>query len=130
MRSAWPILLVVLACSDPISPIEKATIEREAVAVAAPDSARQFWTQLEACSGLRGDFASVRWYVEPNGLMAGGEWRGGVWLADRNAIVLAPPNRKDPFTIRHEEMHALLRGGSNHPARYFNGVCGNLMSPF
>lgn len=120
---------LLTGCSGVISPGEQRAIARDAVAIPTPSIARQTWNELEACSGLRGNFDAVRWLVEPNGIRVDGAWRGGAWIADWNAIVLAPPNQTDPFIIRHEEMHALLHGGSDHPAKYFNGACGDLMTP-
>lgn len=62
----------------------------------------------------------------PNGMQAGGVNLAGRWVRDGNAILLTPPYKADWKAISHEEMHALLRGGANHPARFFNGACGDL----
>lgn len=126
-RIAFVLCVLLAACGSPIGPLDRLKIGRDAVAIPAPASARQLWTELEACSGLKGDFDAVKWFVEPNGIMVGGKWKQGVWLTG-NVIVLAPPNLDDPWTIKHEEMHALLRGSPDHPAKYFNGACGNLMT--
>lgn len=122
-------VLALTACADSIGPPSLFWMTRGLVDIPAPNQAREIWTELEACSGLRGDFDSVRWAVAPNGIRVKGKWKYGIWLPE-NVIVLAPNAVDNYITIKHEEVHALLRGGGNHPAKYFSGLCGDLMSPF
>lgn len=123
------LVLVLTACGDTIGPLEFFRLARDAVAIPAPAAARKIWTELEACSGLSGDFDDVQWFVAPNGFQVDGKWKHGIWFPE-NIIVLAPNTVNNYITIKHEELHALLRSGGDHPAEYFNGACGDLMSPF
>lgn len=83
------------------------------------------WARLEACSGLKGDFNSVAWYVSPQIAVRDSTYRGA-YLPKNHAIILLDNAVNIARIVDHEEMHALLRGGG-HPLQYFNGVCGDLM---
>lgn len=113
------LVLALTACGSDIMGL------REAVPYDSP-ILRPLWQEIEACSGVRGDFDAVRFYLAPNGIKRDGEWAGGLWDQNGNKIYLTPPYKDDPRTIKHEEMHALLQT-RDHPPQYFNGVCGNLM---
>lgn len=114
------LVLILTACSADIMGLG------EAVPYDSP-MLRPLWNEVEACSGLQGNFDAVRWYLAPNGIKRNGVWVGGLWDQDENKIYLTPPHKDDPRMIKHEEMHALLGPtGNNHPPHYFNGVCGDL----
>lgn len=85
------------------------------------------WQKMEACSGLRGDFADLHVFTTSS-IVADGVDKDGLWIAGLNWIILVDRVRAREKTIDHEMIHALLRGGSDHPAHYFNGVCGDLGS--
>jgi hypothetical protein len=106
----------------------------EAPTAALPDGAIAFaplppyatwWQLLESCSGLTGSFAAVQWYVadavDPSDDLVNGEW-----LSAGNRIVVTPRSARDGGVVRHEMLHALVRGGG-HPAEYFADRCGSLV---
>jgi len=102
-----------------------------AAALTAPTVFSQWWSEVEQCSGLRGDVDRVSWYVVPcvdgesgfkcdvtqEGLCAG-EWRSP------HTISLGGPNRffldgymDDEWTVKHEMLHDLL-GRADHPVQF------------
>lgn len=112
------LILVLTACSTDITGL------REAVPYDSP-VLRPLWNEVEACSGISGDFNRVAFYLAPNGIKRNGVWVNALWEEDGNRISLTPPFKNDPRTIKHEAMHALLQR-ADHPPHYFNGVCGDL----
>lgn len=83
------------------------------------------WNELENCSGLRGNFGTVHFFSTSE-LTADGMDIYGIWLGGLNWIVVVEKLKHNPRLLKHEMMHALLRGGSDHPAHYFNGICGDI----
>lgn len=90
-----------------------------------PPIYRVWWAELEACSGLTGDFDGVRFYVVSS-LTQNGVAAAGGYSKRNNAIVLVEKYLNRTETVQHEMMHALLRGIPGHPPQYFNGACGIL----
>lgn len=78
---------------------------------------RQWWSTVEACSGHRGSYDDVRWYVlQPGdmrleeGLRLGHYEGGRVWLA--------PSIADNALLVEHEMLHALgEHGHSGHAWR-------------
>jgi hypothetical protein len=103
-------------CSSPLDPT--------AQPFDPPAVYRQWFIELEACSGQHRDFDSIRWYTEPS-IVRDGIERGGLWRSP-NTIVIRTDRTSLKLLIQHEEMHYLLQART-HPPKYFNGVCGNLM---
>ena len=112
-----------LGCEAPTSPAPA-----HALRVDPLPSYAEWWQEDEACSGLRGDFQNLDWYVVP------ADSDGGFWCADGpdntcagewvgpHAIYLAGPNRMypqgyaaDEWTVRHEMLHDLV-GRPGHPS--------------
>jgi hypothetical protein len=97
----------------------------------APDR-QQFiawWREVEVCSGLRGDFDSVSFYLMPGAqsFTWGGDIVTGLWLEAGNRIVLAEAHANRAGNVRHEMLHALLKV-PGHPREYFfQGVCDALV---
>lgn len=87
----------------------------------------RWWAMTEACSGRRGDLAAVRWYRTPGSLMHDGQSLAGYWTSRGNTIVLRGDRVEDGQVVRHEMLHALLRGGG-HPHAQFLGTCAGLVS--
>src|SRR5262245_2340092 len=112
-----------VACHDSLAPLPPDA--REFV----PESVyRQWWAQMEQCSGLRARFDDVRWYIVPGEepFAAPGIRYPvlGYWDRRGNRIVLLEflPNQRAPV-IRHEALHAIL-GRTDHPPLYFEQLCG------
>lgn len=119
MNKLLGLLCVLLSACHDITGLGQATAYND------PAFLRPLWVQLQQCSGLRGDFDAVRFETTPN-LTTDGRETLGIWLPTGNRIVVVERLENDPRIWRHEMMHALLHGGSDHPAKYFNGVCGYL----
>lgn len=85
---------------------------------------RTWWSLVEDCSQLTGDFSDVRWYVS-DGVTEGGKRFSGAFVTDGNRIVLAAGHETDGGTVRHEMLHALV-GKGGHPQEYFVDRCGPL----
>lgn len=78
--------------------------------------------ELEVCSGITGDFKRVTFYVSTEHLHNGRTF-DGYYEPESRSIVLRKPYERE--AIAHEIMHDLT-GSSKHPAKYFNGQCGDL----
>ena len=85
-----------------------------------------WWAEVEACSGLRGDFATVRFVVWPGMVVIPGTRRMGASYSDRRVIELA--GRALGPTVRHEMLHML--GVDGHPEEYFgqSGRCAGVVT--
>lgn len=118
MRGLVALAVLTIACSDALAPF---TLTAQY---------RVWWEELEACSGLSGDFDAVRFYVLPDrsSFTVDGKTYWGYWSPQGNTITLAERWAMTEKLVKHEEMHALLQDTS-HPAAYFNGACGDLSYP-
>lgn len=94
--------------------------------LAAPASFREWYKEIEACSGIRGDFDAIRFYTMKD-ITVDGVPYNGYWNEVGNTIVLRTDMLERPRVVKHEEMHALLRT-TKHPTEFFNGVCGDLLT--
>lgn len=105
-------LVAVPACLDPFAP-PPGTYQ-----FAPPPVYQQLWQSVKDCSGLRGEFGVIQWYVVPGD---GFRWAessvNGVWKAPHN-IYLSEHAARDSvggyFTARHEMLHELV-GKDGHP---------------
>jgi hypothetical protein len=83
-----------------------------------PPSYREMWARAEACSGRRGNFERIRWWVVPGveTFEYGTEqpYADGLWDSDGD-ITLAGGVLSHPMVVRHEMLHA-LGFGVDHPA--------------
>ncbi len=108
--------LVLLASCGGFAPTASAPL-------VPPSTYRQWWTATEACSGLSGDFARVRFEVVPGGdfeCPSGrcvGRWEppATVYLSERWV--------GNEMVVRHEMLHVLI-GRSGHPDPPFQRGCG------
>jgi hypothetical protein len=120
MRRLLVYVVLLAACTDVVAP---ASLPEDAEPYENPAFA-QMWSEVEQCSGLRGDFSAVQFYVVPHFSSKEGVVKGQWYRPHR--IVLAATWKNHEPTIKHEMMHDLLQD-SGHPPHYFNGVCGNLL---
>jgi hypothetical protein len=85
----------------------------------------------EACAGVRGDLAAVRWYVvaSDTALRVGGRAASGYWTPSANRIVLLKDITRDGAAVRHEMLHALVRARDHagHPRGAFLERCGGVV---
>jgi hypothetical protein len=96
----------------------------------APPAVYQQWWQLtEECSGTSGNLADVNWYRIPSVDMiplADGTLVNARWDASENRIILAGDTEFAGDLVRHEMLHALLRGGG-HPRNEFIARCAGVV---
>jgi hypothetical protein len=87
--------------------------------VEPPAAYRTAWQEVEVCSGLRGNFDRVHWFVIPQPLFRCGEDDClGNWNPPHNIYlseIAASDSGSHYFTVRHEILHDLLGGGADHP---------------
>ncbi len=112
-------------CRDPLAPVP---LPDGAVAFTPEAVYRDWWAQMEVCSGVSASFDDVHWYVvrgEVPFRVKGVDYPVvGYWDPQANRIVLLEylPNQRAPV-IRHEALHAILRR-TDHPSEYFVDRCG------
>ena len=120
-------LAFVAACQAPT----EVSLPDKAQLIEAPAPYALWWKVTEACSGLSGDFSSVRFYVVPgvNTIADGSDQSLGMWYSSGNRIVLAGAHELDPRVVRHEMLHALIgpSAGEGHPNEYFVQRCGGVV---
>lgn len=123
-RRQWGWLaLAGVACRDATPPEVARSTPMAALAPYA-----LWWAATEACSGLRGDLAAVRWATGDSAQFAQ-ENIGGEYYAPRHQITLAPRYVLSGRLVRHEMLHALLNlhSGEQHPPAYFRGRCAGYL---
>jgi hypothetical protein len=94
-----------------------------------PEVFRRWWALTEQCSGLTGDYDAITWYVVPDAASIPGPDGTpvqGTWELSQSRIVLAGDAQFAGDLVRHEMLHALLRGG-DHPRDAFIGKCGGVV---
>lgn len=88
-----------------------------------PAEYRAWWAATEACSGRRGDFDRVRWFViEGEGFQCPSGRCAGHW-EDDHTIYLASAWTRSELVVRHEILHDLI-GRPGHPDPPFGRGCG------
>lgn len=113
------------ACHDPSAPTP---LPPGAEAFVPETVYREWWQQMEICSGTKAPFDSVRWYVvrgeEPFRVRGIDYPVVGYWDPQNNHIVLLEylVSQRAPV-IRHESLHAIIRR-TDHPPLYFEERCG------
>jgi hypothetical protein len=84
-----------------------------------PASYRAIWDSAQACTGRRGDFDRVRFYVVPDTFSYDGHTVAG--LENDRGVYIAAPYLDHPLIVKHEMIHALGFGG--HPNHPFKDPC-------
>lgn len=88
----------------------------------APPIYAEWYRQLEQCSGIKGDFKAVDFYVATNTFHNGHHFNGYWQLG---SIVLAPNKLNDRAIVQHEMMHDITQSPV-HKRTFFKGVCGDI----
>ena len=118
------LVALIAGCSNPAGP----PFPDDAVPLVLPAPFRHWWTLTERCSGLTGDFASVRWFLVRRPTFDVRDDRyDAFWYQSGNRIVVAEPYLLNGGVIRHEMLHAILQRGS-HPLDQFTDRCGGVVS--
>jgi len=104
--------LAALGCLDPSAP------PSGTYRFTPPAEYQVLWASVEACSGLRGEFARFHWLLVPGRVIRfGNENLNGVWKSP-HSIYLTETAAVDSaggyFTVRHEMLHDLI-GHPGHP---------------
>jgi hypothetical protein len=121
------LLIVLLAACGEVGPMEA---ELGAVPYDAPPIYREWWAQVESCSGKTGDFDAVRWFEVPGDYLPN-SFAGARSDYAAQTVVVAANRKLEANVVRHEALHLLLKT-SGHPPEYFGdpqtvGVCMNLV---
>ncbi len=111
-------------CSS-LSPSEP-SLPAGATEIVAPIAYQEWHAKTEACSGLSGDFSTIKFYVVP-GVETFSTKDGskvGEWTSDgvTNRVVIAGNYQNFEMVVRHELLHSLLRK-EGHPPEYFVDRC-------
>lgn len=118
-------LAAVSSCYLPDEPLPSGSI-----AFFPPAIYRTWWNEVEACSGVTGNFDAIVWYDVPDASVfrVGSDSNiEGYWQPYHHSITLAGLRVNDPFLVRHEELHAILHT-VDHPAQYFVQKCGSMVA--
>jgi hypothetical protein len=96
--------------------------------LAPPPVYAQWWALTEACSGIMRPLRAVEFYRVPHASVSTPDHGdvAGYWSSASNRIVLAGPYVDDGRAVRHEMLHALVRG-VGHPPAYFQGRCAGVV---
>ena len=125
LPSAAAAAVGVAACSSLVDPDLPANAEL----FTPPPVYARWWAMTQACSGLSGDLASVSWYVVPGAstVPLNGQMVDGYWSLASNRIVIAEAARMSGGKVRHEMLHALIKG-RGHPRGKFLADCGGVVA--
>jgi len=117
MRYAPLFLLLVLGCgiptdSSPWRPPEAALVAPH------PDSPR-WWSEVQACVGLSGNFDRIQWFTVEGSAFSTPDhgWAGGRWVPPHD-IYLAEARYDSEEVVKHEMVHELLRPGASDDPRF------------
>lgn len=119
------LVLVVGACETPTPP--NSLPDGAEWLSPIPAEYVDWWTEVEACSGLRGDLTVWRWvdypdrFTIPNVEPAA----GGRTNYDLHIVELAGRAIHSAPYVRHEMLHML--GVTDHSPEYFVDRCGDLV---
>jgi hypothetical protein len=120
---AW----LLAACQSPAALNQPIQNKYGAFAFDPPAIYREWWQQVESCSGKSGDFETVRWFERTFSDFLPGTTAGAVSDYATQVIVVAGNRKLEANIIRHEALHLLLKT-PGHPAEYFaSGPCANLV---
>jgi hypothetical protein len=127
LRWLSPVAAVVglAACRNLVDPDLPSNAEQ----FAPPPVYARWWAMTEACSRLSGDLSSVSWFMVPgvSTVSLNGKPVDGYWSLGSNRIVIAEMGKLAGGKVRHEMLHALLKG-RGHPREKFLEDCGGVVA--
>jgi hypothetical protein len=94
-----------------------------------PASYQLWWDQTVACSGVSRSLQAVDFFVVPGAAAfpVNSSDAVGVYHEYRDRIILAGEFQFHGPTVRHEMLHALIKGRGGHPREYFLHRCGGVV---
>jgi hypothetical protein len=114
------LLVLLLGCVT-----EPRLTDYDRVPLVIPFYYREWWQEMESCTGQTGDLEAITWYqladTTARTFRAEGQDAAGMYLPAEHAILLAAPWRDTRAVVAHEMIHALRRRGG-HPPIF--AVCG------
>ena len=117
LRLGWLTPLLLLGCLDAFAPAG-------AVPFTPPAVYRAWWTEIESCAGLSGDFDRVEWYEVPGSSYScpAHEGRCDGWWRSPHTIYMAQGLVYNRRLAEHEMLHDLLQRGGHPPVFQACGV--------
>ncbi|PYP44027.1 MAG: hypothetical protein DMD50_15660 [Gemmatimonadetes bacterium] len=105
----WLPVVLLLGCLDGFAPAG-------AIPLTPPAVYREWWTEIERCAGLWGDFDRVEWYEVPGSTYSCPAHEGQCdgWWRSPHTIYMAQSRLYDRQLAEHEMLHDLLQRG-DHP---------------
>lgn len=88
---------------------------RDREAFDPPTSYRAWWAATETCSGRSGRVERIEWFLATS-IVSNGALAFGAWTPPHQ-IVIVSGFENDETIVRHEMLHDLLDGDSEHRAR-------------
>ncbi len=117
----FALLAVAGGCSSPTAPVGS-----DITRLDAPGIYRTWYSQIEACSGLKGNYDALT-LQGAKSIAVGSDSYSGYWTPPHTITIRVETDwLYDETLVKHEFMHDLLQSGT-HPSQYFNGICGNLI---
>lgn len=120
-RTLGAALLIATACAERPGPTEPA----DALEFDPPLRYHTLWRTAEACGGELGDFDAVTWFQTAGSAVGGRSDVAGSWWPNPSRIYLNENFLSHDEVVRHEMLHALLRGKEHEPA--FANSCRDLV---
>jgi hypothetical protein len=114
----------ILACGEIADP----QLPSGAVPMDPPSVYAMWWRLTEVCSGVNGDFESVRWFQLPDApqFAVHDTLYQSYWWLNGNRIVIVGAKRFAGQLVRHEMLHALT--GPHHQREYFVDKCRGVVA--
>jgi hypothetical protein len=85
----------------------------------------EWWAATESCSGLTGDLSRIEWFTALS-IQADAVIARGVWTPPHQ-VILVRGYEESEITVRHEMLHDLLDGDSEHVSPQWD-ACGLIPS--
>ena len=117
IRFRWVPVVLLLGCLDAFAPAGS-------VYLTPPAVYRGWWTEIERCAGLWGDFDRVDWYEVPGSSYTCPAHEGQCdgWWRSPHTIYMAQSRLDDRQLAEHEMLHDLLQRGDHPPVFKACGV--------
>jgi hypothetical protein len=118
----------MVACTSATAP---APVPQQATNMAPLAQYSLWWKMTEACSGLTGDFNSIKWYSHPDRPTPSDSLGDGAvegeYYYDSKSVVIVESALNNPSVVRHEMLHALI-AQRGHPTAEFRDKCGGIVT--